>query len=107
MEKKMKATEDYRLFGSQRRGEAEVEQKIKSVLAEKETVDNISTFSRAVSKEWNCSENNVSRLKLAFADLEKKIEKLKPELARQYAAEKEKMAPRGKHRSYIHDSNAI
>ena len=91
MKKKSGILDDYKIFGSNSRGDDDVEENIKLLLQEKETDENLETFSHALSKSWKGSASRDSGLKLSFADLQKKIEELKPEIARHYSEDKGKI----------------
>ena len=82
--------DNYKIFGSELRGTEEVENRIKSVIREKETPENLKILATALSAEWKNEDQNVSRLKLSFSKFEEKLEERKAEIFRLYAMEKEK-----------------
>ena len=88
MERKIEFDENYKLFGSKGRGEVVIEKILDRVIEEKQTPENLEVLAKSVAAEWKNTEANVSRLKLAFSDLEKKIEKMRPEIESYYATEK-------------------
>ena len=89
MKKKRKNVTDYDLFGSVLRGTEEVETMVKTIIQGKQTPENLSKLAKAVSIEWNQTDNNVLRLKLAFSRFEEKLEKNKHDILAYYAREKE------------------
>jgi len=90
MKKKSGIIDDYKIFGSDSRGSDDVEANIKLLLQEKETAENLEVFIQAVSKSWKGSAGKYRRPKLSFADIEKRIEDLKPEIARHFSENKQK-----------------
>jgi hypothetical protein len=85
--------ENYRLFGSKGRGEPIVEKLLEKVIEEKQTPDNLEIMAKAVAVDWKNTDTNVSRMKFAFSDFEKKMEMMRPEIERFYAKEKRKRSP--------------
>jgi len=87
---KGKVSHGYNIFGSVARGIPEVEERAKSILAEKETSENLDLFAKAIGADWKQTESNASALKLAFSDFEKILEKQKPEISKFLTLEREK-----------------
>ena len=89
MKNKRKNATDYDIFGSVLRGTEEGEAMVKTVIQEKQTPENLNKLAKAVSIDWNQTDNNVLHLKLAFSRFEEKLEKNKQDIIACYVREKE------------------
>jgi hypothetical protein len=106
MKGKIRVSHNYSIFGSAARGMAEVEDRAKSILAEKETCENINIFAKAIAADWNTAETNAASLKLAFSDFEKILEKRNPEISQFLTKERENRRAKGS-AVQLHDSRVI